>query len=108
MAQLFSTVLRSVAHTHAGSASGVLATTQQVANALGVAVVGAVYFGVETAHSQQVAVIAAVITLGAALALCAIGLEWLRRTTSPAEARRLDPPALPDGQRTCGRVGTSL
>lgn len=79
-----------------------------MANALGVAVVGAVYFGVETAHSQRVAVIAAVITLGTALALCAIGLEWLRRTTSPAEARRLDPPALPDGQRTCGRVGTSL
>jgi predicted MFS family arabinose efflux permease len=82
MAQLFSTVLRSVAHTHAGSASGVLATTQQVANALGVAMVGAVYFGVETAHSQRVAVIAAVITLGAALALCAIGLEWLRRTSA--------------------------
>jgi len=41
---LFSTVLRSVAHSRAGSASGVLATTQQVANATGVAVVGAVYF----------------------------------------------------------------
>jgi EmrB/QacA subfamily drug resistance transporter len=82
MAQLFSTVLRSVAHAHAGSASGVLATTQQVANALGVAVVGAVYFGVETAHSQRIAVIAAVITLGAALALCAIALEWLRRTSA--------------------------
>jgi hypothetical protein len=78
MAQLFSTVLRSVAHAHAGSASGVLATTQQVANALGVAVVGAVYFGVETAHSQRIAVIA----LGAALALCAIALEWLRRTSA--------------------------
>jgi predicted MFS family arabinose efflux permease len=78
MAQLFSTVLRSVAHAHAGSASGVLATTQQVANALGVAVVGAVYFGVETAHSQLIAVIA----LGAALALCAIALEWLRRTSA--------------------------
>ena len=49
---------------------------------LGVAMVGEVYFGVETAHSQRVAVIAAVITLGAALALCAIGLEWLRRTSA--------------------------
>jgi EmrB/QacA subfamily drug resistance transporter len=107
MAQLFSAVLRSVAHAHAGSASGVLATTQQVANAVGVAVVGAVYFGVEAARSQRVAVIAAMITLGAALALCAIALEWLRRTTSTAEGRRLDPPTLVDSQRTCGRVGTS-
>jgi hypothetical protein len=45
MAQLFSTVLRSVADSRAGSASGVLVTAQQVANATGVAVVGAVRFG---------------------------------------------------------------
>ena len=66
MAQLFSTVLRSVAHSRAGSASGVLVTAQQVANATGVAVVGAVYFGAQAAHSQRVALIAALITLIAA------------------------------------------
>ena len=101
MAQLFSTVLRSVAHSRAGSASGVLATTQQVANATGVAIVGAVYFGAEAAHSQRIALIAALITLIVALALCAAALEWLRRSQSPAEVRRLDPP-LRAGQRAGG------
>jgi hypothetical protein len=37
MPQLFNIVLRSVAHGRAGSASGVIATTQQVANAIGIA-----------------------------------------------------------------------
>ena len=92
MAQLFNIVLRSVAHSRAGSASGVLVTAQQVANATGVAVVGAVYFGAQAAHSQRVALIAALITLIAALALCAAALEWLRRCQSPAEALRLAPP----------------
>jgi predicted MFS family arabinose efflux permease len=95
MAQLFSTVLRSVAHAHAGSASGVLATVQQVANALGVAVVGAVYFAIEAAHSPRIGLIAAMITLGTALALCAAALEWIRRRQSDvADARRFDPPVL--------------
>jgi len=85
MAQLFNTVLRSVAHRRAGSASGVLVTAQQVANATGVAVVGAVYFGAQSAHSQRVALIAALITLIATLGLCAGALEWLRRCGSPAE-----------------------
>jgi predicted MFS family arabinose efflux permease len=103
MAQLFSTVLRSVAHVHAGSASGVLATVQQVANALGVAVVGAVYFGITAEHSQRIGMIAAVITLGAALALCAAALEWIRRAQSDgAQARRFDPPVLAGGKRPCG------
>jgi EmrB/QacA subfamily drug resistance transporter len=86
MAQLFSTVLRSVAHSRAGSASGVLVTVQQVANATGVTVVGAVYFGAQAAHSQRVALIAALVTLIAAVALCAASLDWLRRFQSPAEA----------------------
>ena len=85
MAQLFSTVLRSVEHSRAGSASGVLVTAQQVANATGVAVVGAVYFRAQAAHSQRVALIAALITLIATLGLCAAALEWLRRCQSPAE-----------------------
>ncbi len=100
MAQLFSTVLRSVAHRRAGSAAGVLATTQQVANATGVAIVGAVYFGAEAAHSQRIALIAALMTLIVALALCVAALEWLRRSQSPAEMRRLDPP-LRAGERAC-------
>lgn len=102
MAQLFSAVLRSVRHADAGAAAGVLATTQQIANASGVAGVGAVYFAVETAHSHRPALIAAVITLGAALALCAAVLEWIRRTESrAAETRRGDPPVLAGCERAC-------
>jgi len=101
MAQLFSTVLRAVAPAQAGSASGVLATTQQFANALGVAAVGAIYFGIEAVHSQREALIAASITLVAALALCAAALEWIRQS-SAAEARRFDPPIGSGGERPCG------
>ncbi len=86
MAQLFNTVLRSVAHSRAGAASGVLVTAQQVANATGVAVVGAIYFSVQAVHSQHLALIATLITLIATLGLCAAALEWLRRCQSPAEA----------------------
>ena len=106
MAQLFSTVLRSVAPAYAGSASGMLATTQQVANALGVAAVGAVYFGVEAANSQRIALIAAIITLAAALALCSATLEWIRRTGVP-EACRVDPPIRSGSERTCGGARTA-
>jgi hypothetical protein len=69
MAQLFSTVLRSIADSRAGSASGVLVTAQQVANTAGVAVVGVAYFGAQAAQSQRVALSAALITLIATLAL---------------------------------------
>jgi predicted MFS family arabinose efflux permease len=42
---LASTVLAGVDPQHAGSAAGVLATAQQVGGALGVAVIGVVFFG---------------------------------------------------------------
>jgi len=90
MAQLFNTVLRSVAHIRAGSASGVLVTAQQVANAIGVAVVGAVYTGAQAAHSQRVALIAALIALIADRRggpLCAAALECFRRCQSPTEVQ---------------------
>jgi len=87
MAQLFSTVLHSIADSRAGSASGVLVTAQQVANATGVAVVGLVYFGAQAAHSQRVALVAALITLIGTVTLCAASLEWLRRCRAPAGAQ---------------------
>ena len=46
MAPLAATVLAGMPGHHAGAAVGVLTTTQQLANALGVALVGPVYFGV--------------------------------------------------------------
>jgi MFS family permease len=44
-APLSSTVLAGVEHRHAGAASGVLSTMQNIGNALGVAVIGVVFFG---------------------------------------------------------------
>ena len=44
MPALLTTVLSDVPHQTAGSASGVLSTVQQVALALGVAVIGSVFF----------------------------------------------------------------
>jgi EmrB/QacA subfamily drug resistance transporter len=45
MGPIIAIVLSGVAPRHAGAASGVLASAQQVGNALGVAIVGVVYFG---------------------------------------------------------------
>jgi EmrB/QacA subfamily drug resistance transporter len=45
MAPLTATVLAGVSARHAGAASGVLATMQQIGNALGVAVTGVIFFG---------------------------------------------------------------
>jgi hypothetical protein len=45
MAPLASTVLAGLPAQHAGVASGVMATVQQVGNALGVAVIGLMYYG---------------------------------------------------------------
>jgi len=45
MGPIIGMVLAGVAPHHAGAASGVLATAQQVGNALGVAVIGVVFFG---------------------------------------------------------------
>ena len=45
MGPIIAMVLAGVAPRHAGAASGVLASAQQLGNALGVAVVGVVYFG---------------------------------------------------------------
>ena len=47
MAPLVATVLAGLPAQHAGVASGVMATMQQVGNALGVALIGILYYGVE-------------------------------------------------------------
>ncbi|MGI8553688.1 MAG: MFS transporter, partial [Dehalococcoidia bacterium] len=45
MAPLISTVLACISPRHAGAASGVLAAMQQVGNAVGVAIIGVVFYG---------------------------------------------------------------
>ena len=54
IAPLINIVLSGIHDTHAGSASGVLNTVQQLGGALGVAVVGVIFFGVLGGHADQV------------------------------------------------------
>jgi predicted MFS family arabinose efflux permease len=63
LAPLFSAVLTNVRHAHAGSGSGILTTTQQVANGAGVVLAGAVYFAVQTTHGDRWAFLATLVAL---------------------------------------------
>ncbi len=79
MAPLFGSVLASVRHAHAGAGAGILTTTQQTANALGVALVGLVYFTVREAVSGQAAILVALAVLSALVLCTALALRWMRR-----------------------------
>jgi EmrB/QacA subfamily drug resistance transporter len=75
IAPLAATVLAGLPGHHAGAAAGVLVSTQQLANALGVALVGLVYFGVLQYGGSANAFTASIACL-AALALGLAGLVW--------------------------------
>jgi EmrB/QacA subfamily drug resistance transporter len=97
---LINLVLRSVATDDAGSASGTLVTAQQVGNALGVALVGAVFFGRlgdGTATGPYGAAFATACAVQGALALLAAALVWRVGAHATARAAR-GPVAL--GSRT--------
>ncbi len=80
-APLIATVLADMKAEHAGAASGVLSTAQQVGNALGIAIVGALFYGAlgtaptpdDIAHAFVVALVA-VAALSLAVALLVQGL----------------------------------
>ncbi len=79
MAPLAATVLAGLPGHHAGAAAGVLVTAQQLANALGVALVGLVYFGMQR-HGDYTGAFTASAGCLAALTLVLAGLVWrLRR-----------------------------
>jgi hypothetical protein len=80
MAPLFGAVLANVRHANAGAGSGILTTTQQTANAGGVAVVGLVYFTVLGVASAQAAILAALAVLSLLVLCAALALRWMRRT----------------------------
>ncbi|WP_458759245.1 MFS transporter [Afipia sp. TerB] len=79
MAPLSSTVLSTVKSASAGAGSGLYGTTTQIANAAGVAAVGAVFFAVRDMASDRSALLAALAIFGASIALCAAFLIWMRR-----------------------------
>jgi hypothetical protein len=57
-------------------------TTAQIANAAGVAAIGAVFFAVETTYSAQHAVFTAIGLFALSIVTCAVLLSWMRRATA--------------------------
>src|SRR5205807_7935847 len=70
MGPLSGVVLSSVPKSSAGSGSGLYGTVTQIANAVGIAVVGAVFFAFHDAGAERVALLAALATVAAALIGC--------------------------------------
>jgi len=79
MAPLSSVVLATVKPASAGAGAGIYGTTAQIANAAGVAAIGAVFFAVESVHAAQHAFFAALITFAFSIIICVAFLSWMRR-----------------------------
>jgi EmrB/QacA subfamily drug resistance transporter len=75
MAPLYGRVLSTVPGAHAGSGAGVLSTVQQIGNASGVAVIGALYFGLGQSLDGRAAVLFCLAGLAIALAALALLLR---------------------------------
>jgi hypothetical protein len=82
MAPLSSAVLSTVKPASAGAGSGMYGTTAQIANAAGVAAIGAVFFAIEAAGSARLALLAAAALFTLSIATCAAFLTWMRRATA--------------------------
>ena len=81
MAPLSSAVLSTVKPVSAGAGSGMYGTTAQIANAAGVAAIGAVFFAVESAQSPRLALLTASALFALSIITCAAFLTWMRRAT---------------------------
>ena len=62
----------------AGAGSGMYGTTAQIANAAGVAAIGAVFFAIEAAMSARLALFAACVLFTLSIIICAAFLSWMR------------------------------
>ncbi|UPJ53884.1 MFS transporter [Bradyrhizobium sp. 200] len=81
MAPLSSAVLSTVKPASAGAGSGMYGTTAQIANAAGVAAIGAVFFAIESNQSSRPALFAACALFVLSIIACAAFLTWMRRVT---------------------------
>ena len=79
MAPLSSAVLSTVKPASAGSGAGMYGTTTQIANAAGVAAIGAVYFAIEGAESARLALFVASALFALSIVTSAAFLSWMRR-----------------------------
>lgn len=82
MAPLSSAVLSTVKPASAGAGSGMYGTTAQIANAAGVAAIGAVFFAVAAAGSARLALFAACALFALSIMLCVAFLSWMRRASA--------------------------
>jgi EmrB/QacA subfamily drug resistance transporter len=82
MAPLSSAVLSTVNPASAGAGAGMYGTTSQIANAAGVAAIGAVYFAVEAAQSTQLALFVAFALFALSITTCVAFLIWMRRAAA--------------------------
>jgi len=82
MAPLSGVVLSSVKPASAGAGSGMYGTTGQIANAAGVAAIGAVFFAVEAAQTAQRALFTTIVLFALSIVICAALLSWMRRVTA--------------------------
>jgi hypothetical protein len=82
MAPLSSVVLSTVKPASAGAGSGMYGTTTHIANAAGIAAIGAVFFVIEAAHSARLALFAACALFTLSIGICAAFLSWMRRATA--------------------------
>lgn len=82
MAPLSSVVLSSVKPASAGAGSGMYGTTAQIANAAGVAAMGAVFFSVEEAHAAEAALFVSIVLFALSIMTSAALLSWMRRASA--------------------------
>lgn len=80
---IFDFAIGDVAHDEAGSASGSLSAVQQLASAIGSAVITTVYFVGHAAHGKEAAMATSLVVVGVVVIIC-LGLVWLL-PTHPAE-----------------------
>jgi len=81
---IYDVAIGDVAPAEAGSASGSLSAVQQLAAAIGSAVVTTVYFSQRTQHGAGQAMTVSVAVVGAIAVLC-LGLVWLLPKSAPQE-----------------------
>jgi MFS family permease len=81
MAPLSGVVLSTVTPASAGSGSGLYGTTAQIANAAGVAAIGAVFFAVESATNPQHALFASIVMFAISILTCVAFLTSMRRAS---------------------------
>ncbi len=66
----------------AGAGAGMYGTTSQIADAAGIAAIGAIYFAVEAAKSTRLALFTALALFALSITTCIALLTWMRRAAA--------------------------